>query len=274
MTTSLTRTKIDRTDWLKTFAIIFVLVDHFGYFFVDDAQWWNAAGRLAAPVFFFLLGFASSRQLPVSWIVLGLMLTGLEYWNADGDWVTLNILLSLALMRVLRPHISAFLVNCGWVGFLILLAVLFALIPYTSQIVDYGSEGWLWTMFGVCQRLYVDHSARTELKHGGPSQEAMPHKRNEAAIRRFLAGMAATLIYLWQEQIEFEFSMVQLTCVIVGIGLLAFYLAGFQRGLSPVQPPQPIARAVAFVGKHTLEIYAFQLAACELITKFFPDLAA
>lgn len=274
MIPSVTKTGIDRTDWLKTFAIVFVLIDHFGYFFVDDAQWWNAAGRLAAPVFFFLLGYANSRHLPVSWIVLGLMLTGLEYWNADGEWVTLNILLSLTLMRVLRPHISTFLLNYRWPGLMVLLAVLFALLPSTTQIVDYGSEGWLWTVFGVCQRLYVDLMTKSAVPDGVQSHELTPQRSKDAAIRRLLAGVAAALIYLWQEQIEFEFSAVQLTCVIIGIAMLAIYLAGFHRGASPIQPPEPVAKAVAFVGKHTLEIYAFQLAACELLVHFFPDLAA
>ena len=274
MTTSLTTANIDRTDWLKTFAIAFVLIDHFGYFFVDDAQWWNAAGRLAAPVFFFLLGFAKSRQLPVSWIVLGLVLTGLEYWNADGDRVTLNILLSLALMRLLRPNISTVLVNYRWLGFLVLLGVLIALLPSTLQIVDYGSEGWLWTIFGVCQRLYVDQNARSELRTSIQSPAVMPNLRNEAAMMRFLAGVSASLIYLWMEQIEFEFSVLQFTCVVIWIALLTIYLGGFQRGLSPIQPPPAIAKVVAFVGRHTLEIYAFQLAACELIILLFPDLAA
>ena len=32
---------VDNTDWLKTAAIIFVSIDHFGYFFVEDDRWWS-----------------------------------------------------------------------------------------------------------------------------------------------------------------------------------------------------------------------------------------
>src|SRR4030095_1126394 len=32
---------VDTTDWLKTIAIILVLVDHVGYFFIEDAHWRN-----------------------------------------------------------------------------------------------------------------------------------------------------------------------------------------------------------------------------------------
>ena len=48
---------IDNTDWLKSAAIILVAIDHFGFFFVENAEWWSVLGRLAAPVFFFLIGF-------------------------------------------------------------------------------------------------------------------------------------------------------------------------------------------------------------------------
>ena len=74
---------VDKTDWLKASAIILVSVDHFGYFFMEDDLWWSAFGRLAAPIFFFLLGFAQTRAIPLRWIWLGVVLTVLQSWNAE-----------------------------------------------------------------------------------------------------------------------------------------------------------------------------------------------
>ncbi len=96
---------VDNADWLKTVAIISVSVGHFGYFFMEDDRWWSVFGRLAAPTFFFLLGYAQTRTVPLNWIWLGLMLTLLESWNADWTWVAPNILLSLALIRIARPYV-------------------------------------------------------------------------------------------------------------------------------------------------------------------------
>ena len=70
---------VDNTDWLKTAAIILVVVDHIGYFFIEDADWWSVFGRLAAPSFFFLLGYAQTRTVPLHWIWLGVILTMLEH---------------------------------------------------------------------------------------------------------------------------------------------------------------------------------------------------
>ena len=90
---------VDNTDWLKTAAIILVAVDHFGHFFMEDDRWWSVFGRLAAPTFFFLMGYAQTRKVPHHWIWLGVILTLLESWNAEWTWVAPNILLSFALIR-------------------------------------------------------------------------------------------------------------------------------------------------------------------------------
>ena len=88
---------VDSTDWLKAVAIILVLVDHIGYFFVEDDQWWSDFGRLAAPTFFFL-GYAQTRGVPSTGSG-SVILTVLDSWHHDWDWVAPNILLSFALIR-------------------------------------------------------------------------------------------------------------------------------------------------------------------------------
>src|SRR6476646_6536846 len=63
---SSTRTPpVDNTDWLKTAAIIAVAIGHFGHFFMENDHWWAVFGRVAAPAFFFLQGYAESRTIPL-----------------------------------------------------------------------------------------------------------------------------------------------------------------------------------------------------------------
>ena len=100
---------VDNADWLKTAAIISVSVGHFGFFFMEDDRWWSVFGRFAAPPFFFLMGYAQTQTVPLHWIWIGVMLTLLESWNADWTWVAPNILLSLALIRIARPHVKMLL---------------------------------------------------------------------------------------------------------------------------------------------------------------------
>jgi len=265
---------VDNTDWLKTAAIVLVLIDHFGYFFMEDDLWWGAFGRLAAPTFFFLVGYAKTRRIPRYWIWLGVTLTLLDSWNADWTWVAPNILLSFALIRIARPYVERFVQHRGWIAYVVLVAALLVVLPAAAEIVDYGAEGWLWALFGFCQSRYVEGSSAADVAAGtqgsSPRTLAMLEK---VGLMRILVCLLAASVYVWQEQLEFSFPETQLAVVIVGIGVLSIGLCLFLRGPSRVQPPVAIAGVLGFIGRHTLEIYAVQLAVSELIVKFVPDLA-
>ena len=264
---------VDNTDWLKTAAIIFVSAGHFGFFFMEDELWWSVFGRFAAPPFFFLVGYAQSRTVPLHWIGIGVILTLLESWNADWTWVAPNILLSFVLIRIARPYVQMFLQNRGWLAFVVLVSLLLALLPVAAEIVDYGAEGWLWALFGLCQRRYLDgiSAATTGGDRGSPAPTLTA--TDAAGLMRLLACLVAAVVFVWQEQEEFSFPAVHLVVVILGLGVLSISLCLFTRGESRFQPPEKVASMLRFIGRHTLEIYAIQLAGSELLVKFVPDLS-
>jgi hypothetical protein len=269
-TSTSTPQAVDATDWLKTVAIIATAVGHIGYFFVDDDTWWSVFGRLAAPILFFFLGYGKTRAVPLYWIWLGIVLTLLESWNADWRWVAPNILLSFALIRIARPYVQILLQRHGWIAFAVLVCALVAVLPLAGKIVDYGAEGWLWALFGLCQRQYVE--ARSAVEVGAAPQSA-PLMTQTAGLMGVLACLVAAVVYVWQEQKEFSFPRIHLAVFIVITGAVSISLCLFRRGPSRTQPPEMMAGVLRFIGRHTLEIYAVQLAASELIIKLAPDLA-
>ena len=265
---------VDNTDWMKAAAIILVFVDHFGYFFMEDDLWWSAFGRLAAPTFFFLMGYAQTRTVPLHWIGLGVVLTLLDSWNADWTWVTPNILLSFAFIRIARPYVQVLVQRHPWAAYALLVCVLLAVLPIAAKIVDYGVEGWLWALFGLYHRRYVDGRSAADVGGGFQGSSPPAHAMTEnAGLMRLLACFVAAVVYVWQEQKEFSFPPICLAVVILGVGVLSLGLCLFLRGASRVQPPETIAGALRFVGRHTLEIYALQLVCSELIVKLVPNLA-
>ena len=267
---------VDNADWLKTIAIISVALGHIGYFFIENDHWWSVFGRLAAPAFFFLLGYAQTRTVPLRWIWLGLILTLLESSNANWTWVAPNILLSFALIRFVRPYVLLLMKRHGWIAFLLLVCALFAMLPAATKIVDYGAEGWLWALFGLCQRRYIDGRAAAANVISGAQGSLLPARTTteiaSAAVMRILACLIAAVGYIWQEQVEFSLPQIQFAVLIVGIVALSVGLCLFMRGPSRIQPPEPAAGAVRFIGQYTLEIYAIQLAGSELIVNLQPDL--
>ena len=265
---------VDNTDWLKTAAIIFVSVDHFGYFFMEDDRWWSVFGRLAAPTFFFLLGYAKSRTVPGRWIWLGIILTLLDSWNNGWTWVAPNILLSFVLVRIARPYVEALVQRHGWAAYAFVTSALLAALPIAAQLVDYGAEGWLWALFGLYQRRYVDGRSAPDAGIGAQDSSSPAHAMKEnAGLMRLLACFVAAVVYVWQEQKEFSFSETQFAVFILGVGVMSLGLCLFLRGPSRIQPRKIMAGALRFIGRHTLEIYAIQLAGSELIVKLVHGLA-
>ena len=119
------------------------------------------------------MGYAQTRTVPLHWIWLGVILTLLDSWNDDWTWVAPNILLSLALIRIARPYVQILLQHHSWAAFALLVFVLFALLPIAEKIVEYGAEGWLWALFGLCQRMYVDGRSATDVD-GVAQSSALP----------------------------------------------------------------------------------------------------
>jgi hypothetical protein len=143
--------------------------------------------------------------------------------------------------------------------------------PLTQKIADYGSEGWLWALFGLCQRRYVEEQLAAGV--GAPSPSV--HRMMETlGLMRLLVCLAAAVVYVWQEQKEFSFPQVHLAVFVAITCAASISLFSFRRGPSFIQPPRMMVGVLRFIGRHTLEIYAVQLAASELIIKLVPGLAA
>ena len=113
-----------------------------------------------------------TRAVPLHWIWLGVILTLLESWNAKWSWVAPNILFSFALIRSARPYVQILLQRHGWAAFAFLVSAILAVFWIAAKIVDYGSEGWLWALFGLCQRMYVDGGSATDVD--GSAQSSAP----------------------------------------------------------------------------------------------------
>jgi hypothetical protein len=218
------------------------------------------------------VGYAQSRTVPLHWIGIGVILTLLESWNADWTWVPPNILLSLVLIRIARPYVDTLLQNHGWVAFIVVVSVLLALLPIAIKIVDYGAEGWLWALFGLCQRRYLDGISAVRAIGGKDSPAPTLTATDTAGLMRLLACLLAAVVYVWQEQEDFSFPAVHLAVVILGLGVLSISLCLFKRGESRFQPQ--IASVLRFVGRRTPGNLRYPACRLRTLCTVVPDLSA
>ena len=98
---------VDNADWLKTVAMVAVAVGHFGHFSSGTTNG-GASSDAWRRRYSSTSSDTRAQSVPFHWIWLGIILTGLESLNADGKWVSPNILLSFAVIRVVRPYAHFF----------------------------------------------------------------------------------------------------------------------------------------------------------------------
>ena len=111
----MTARPVTTTDLWKLVGLLLVLIDHWGLLFADDPSW-RVVGRAAAPIFFFFIGLARTRQVPWSWVILGLGLTAVESWTSGTGLgkINLNILINFAYVRLLLPEVEQRVMPHPW----------------------------------------------------------------------------------------------------------------------------------------------------------------
>lgn len=228
--------RVTSTDWFKILGIAAFLIDHAGLFFVSDDDVWRVLGRIAAPIFFFFVGFARSRTFPLSWLIWGLILTGMEWW-IEGD-LTLNILLNFLFIRLALRSVDRIAQTPLRLG--LIAAASFALLPLVDEVFEYGAEGWLWALFGYAQRAWRDD-------------------RLDFAKARYAFAFIAAFTYAFVEIGHHEFEGIAAVILAVLVAALTGALLGFNRTVSTVQPPPVLAPLIVWTAHYSLEIYAISL---------------
>ncbi len=233
---------VTTTDLLKLVALLFVFVDHHGYFFDPANPWWRLFGRVAAPIFFFLIGFARTRRVPWTWLAFGGLLTAINALEAGSLGGTMvNILINFAILRALVLPAVERHVMARPLAVALLVAGCLPLIPVTDGPLEYGTEGWLWAFFGLGHRLALAEGTRRAL-----------WTRNGIAA-------ATGVAYIVREVHDYGFDGLQ-TAILVGlVTALCVALLRFRRADLPRQPPGFLAPLFHFCGRRSLEIYAISL---------------
>lgn len=228
-------------DFLKTLAVILMIVDHIGYYFYPENNWLRVIGRLCVPMWFFLIGYANTRALPLSlWWGGALLVVA----NIVGGLfiLPLNILLTMIFVRLSLDKVTAFVFK-GWNELWVSCFVLFVLIMPTNIITEYGTQALIMAIYGYMVRHRHDHDGN---------------------IDRFFISFSlfALISFIAVQAFMFHFSGAELFSLEAGAlavmgGLYFFRPLSFPR-LTAVMPTFLVA-IIQTGGRKTLEIYVIHL---------------
>ncbi|NCC22061.1 MAG: hypothetical protein EOM26_06315 [Alphaproteobacteria bacterium] len=229
-------------DFIKAYAVLLMIVDHVGYYFYPDEDWLRVIGRLCVPVWFFLIGYARSRDMSERlWIgaailVVADIIVGIEVFP-------LNILATMLFIRLVIDRVMASAVKNYEVLFGIGFMLFFLSIP-TSFLLDYGVSGVLFAMFGWFMR------NRDQVKY---SMRGIV----ESFVLVFCVGA-----WSFYQIFAFQFDQLHASALVAGIaavcGVLFFFRPVVYPGLTHVMPA-PVVWSLQILGRRTLEIYVAHL---------------
>ncbi len=233
--------EITSYDLLKALAIILMVVDHIGHFFFFDELWFRVIGRFSAPFWFFLIGYANSRDLGARlWIGAAILIvTGIVTGH---NILPLNILVTIIVCRLVLDRVMAVAVRSYEnLGALVMLMAL--LILPTAILAEYGTLGFLFVMFGWFMR------HREELTY--------PVK---GVPETFI--LILILIYVYTQSLTYGMSETQTGFLALGTAAVCLVLYRFRPLVFPAATAAMPCLMVWFIhlmGRRTLEIYVIHL---------------
>lgn len=134
-------------DGLKFLALVAMTLDHVATYLMPEQLWLRAIGRIAAPVFCFLVGWNGQYRFRRSLLAAAAIMSGFDMLY--DRLFPLNILWSILLGRAVLQYLSRR--EKQDYALALLLALVIWMLP-SMLIFDYGALAFLWMLWGQQQR--------------------------------------------------------------------------------------------------------------------------
>ena len=227
-------------DFLKLLAVVTMIIDHVGHYLFPEQMEFRAIGRMSMPIWLFLVGYATTREIPpILWggafILLG------SFVVAGNDIFALNILFTIIITRTIIDTLVKITFKNGE-NFMLSMATMVLLGIPTAILFDYGTLALMWAMFGyVCR-----------------------HKQ-EMNLSQFkvLGFLGLTLaLYFGYQQLFFTFAPAYMWAMVVFVSISAYLLYNFKPKALPdltAKLPAAVNAFIKFSGRKTLYIYVVHI---------------
>lgn len=230
--------ELNSYDLIKFIAIIAMIIDHIGfYFIVENTDYFRALGRLAAPLFFFLSGYVSKYHIRPSIFIYGVVITSASFYLGYG--FSINILIVIVGIKWVLDHWDPSKANSFTL--VIIFSLLYFFSFFTISFIDYGLFGFA---YALCGRL-------------------LAMKTNPVLIAFFLAG---TLVNQLFERIVYNENIYVALLVSIVVILLFLLMFLFKYKVYSAKPL--LKNSILIFSRYSLEIYFWHLLFFEISFKF------
>lgn len=234
-------------DLLKTLAVVLMIVDHVGVYFFPDEMWWRAVGRLSAPLWLFLIGYARSRDIPTKlWGGAAVLLVASFFITSA--YFPVNILVGMVLVRLILDKAAKHMFTSS-VRLVASCFVLLILVLPSYVVLDYGVMCLLIALVGYLVRWNDDQSVASKTTAHG-----------------FMAFVGIT--YALFALVAFNFNTLQHYVVLGGVSAIFGLLYIFKPTTFPKltqRLPSPLTGALKLCGRRSLELYVGHLLLFKLL---------
>lgn len=248
MTTKSLPAAVTTLDLLKTFAVICMIIDHIGFYFFPDASWFRVVGRLGgAPIWFFLIGYAQSRDIPNKWMIGALILAVMDF-ALFSQVFPMNVLVTLMALRLFIDPLMNVMMRSRYLFWLISILLAFFYMA-TNGIVEYGTLGLLCGVYGYITR----HRERLKIASFLSDRDYF-----------FFIGFLIVANTLLQSAVM-GFDTVQSTVLAVLFAVITVSLSQLKVQELSQEFSRSMTRLLHFGGRKTLEIYVGHLVVFKLV---------
>jgi len=245
-------TQVSSHDLLKILALSTIIIDHVGKYFFIDSVWWRVVGRMAAPQFFFLVGYSESYKFKSQILFYGLALCVVNYLTNPSTSIVehilpINMLIGFVLIKALLNRFDPAKLPAEFL--MLLLAVLMLLSLPTYILIEYGTLAFC---YAIGARL-------VRQRHGFRYFWIVA-----TVVVHFFFELVIVLIRNLDVSISLQLlpAAIALLAVVFGANLIIFLnydFRAFKVG------PKFIRTLAIYISRYYLQIYFFHLAAFMII---------
>jgi hypothetical protein len=245
-------TQVSSHDLLKILALSTIIIDHIGKYFFIDSVWWRVVGRMAAPQFFFLVGYSESYKFKSQLLFYGLALCVVNYLTSPSTsivehFLPINMLIGFVLIKALLNRFDPAKLPAEFL--MLLLAVLMLLSLPTYILIEYGTLAFC---YAIGARL-------VRQRHGFRYFWIIA-----TVVVHFFFELVIVLIRNLDVSISLQLlpAAIALLAVVFGANLIIFLNYDFRVFKAG---PKFIRTLAIYISRYYLQIYFFHLAAFMII---------